>query len=258
MQQIFFLTPEWHDKLPSTSKVILERIKSGENIPSGFVLATLEQTAGHGRFDRHWISKPGKDLTFSFLMETRADIKQLASLSMAVALGVASSLDTFGVHSYTKWPNDLLVKGKKICGIIVEECHGPPFHGEAAVVGVGLNVNMGPEDANNIDRPVTSAFIETGEKYLLKTVLETIIQMLPDLLSLWEDEGFTGIRDDWTFRSSCIGKTVTVQQGKLWKTGTLMGFGEWGQMLVRSDDGSTHHIWSGELESNLELPATDL
>jgi BirA family biotin operon repressor/biotin-[acetyl-CoA-carboxylase] ligase len=250
MQQIFFLSPEWHDKLPSTSDMILERIKFGENLPSGFVLAALEQTAGHGRFDRHWFSNPGKDLTFSFLMETRADIKQLASLSMAVALGVATALDTFGVHSYTKWPNDLLVKGKKICGIMAKECHGPPLHGEAAVVGVGLNVNMNPEDAKNIDRPVTSTFIETGENYLLKTVLDRILQMLPDWISLWEDEGFSGIRDDWTLRSSCIGKTVTVEQGKHRKTGILMGFGEWGQMLVRSEDGSTHNIWGGELEPN--------
>jgi biotin-(acetyl-CoA carboxylase) ligase len=109
---------------------------------------------------------------------------------------------------------------------------------------------MSPEDAKNIDKPATSTFIETGETLLLKTVLDTILQMLPDWISRWEDEGLSGIRDDWTLRSSCIGKTVTVLQGKQRKTGILKGFGEWGQMLVRCEDGSTHNVWGGELEPN--------
>ena len=247
MQTVFFLPPEWHDRLPSTSETILERLKSGEDLPSGFVLAALEQTASNESLDRGWRAKPGKDLTFSFLLETRADIKQLASLSMVVALGITSALDTFGVHAYTKWPNNLLVKGKKICGILSKERHGPPFHGEAAVVGVGLNINMTKEEAKAIDTDVTSMFIETGKNYLLKTVLERILQMLPDWISLWEDGGFSAIRDEWTLRSSCIGKTVSVGEGDTRKTGILMGFGDSGQMLVRSNDGSTFNVWGGDI-----------
>lgn len=247
MQTVFFLQPEWHDRVPSTSSAILTKIKAGEAIPSGFVLAALEQTAGHGRFNRHWYSKPGQDLTFSFLLETRVDIKQLASLTMAVALGMASALDSFGVHAYTKWPNDLLVKGKKICGILSEEHHGPPFHGEAAIVGIGLNVNMGEEDVKTIHKPSTSLFIETGRSFLLKTVLETILIMLPDWINRWEDDGFSAIRDDWTLRSSRIGKIITVGEGEDRKSGTILGFGRWGQLLVRCDDGSTFDVWSGEV-----------
>jgi len=247
MQTFFFLQPEWHDKLPSTSSAILNRLKAGEDLPSGFVLAALEQTLGHGRFGRYWQSKPAKDLTFSFLLKTRADLKQLASLTMAVGLGIASALDSFGIHSYTKWPNDLLVKGKKISGILSEECHGPPLHGEASVVGIGLNVNMNHEDEKSIHSPATSMFIETGKEYLLKTVLERILAMLPDWINRWEDNGFSGIRDDWTLRSSRIGKTITTGEGASLKTGAIMGFGEWGQLLVRCEDGSTFDVWSGEV-----------
>lgn len=249
MQTVFFLEPEWHDRLPSTSSAILERLKSGEDLPSGFILAALEQTEGHGRSDKHWYSRPGKDLTFSFLLETRADLKQLASLSMTVALGVASALDALGIHSYAKWPNDLLVKGKKICGIIAEECHGHLLHGEAAIVGIGLNVNMSEEETKTINKPATSMLIETGKSYLLKRVLENILQVLPDWINRWEDGGFAEIRDDWTLRSCCIGKTVTTCGGDKKKSGTLMGFGKWGQLLVRCNDGTTFNVWGGELES---------
>ncbi len=245
MQPFFFLKPEWHDKLPSTSTAILNRLKAGEDLPSGFVLAALEQTLGHGRFGRYWQSKPGKDLTFSFLIKTRADLKQLASLSMAVGLGIASALDSFGIHSYTKWPNDILVKGKKISGILSEKCHIPP-HGEVSVVGIGLNVNMSHEDEKSIDSPATSMLIETGEEHLLTTVLDRILSMLPDWIDRWEDDGFPGIRDDWTLRSSRIGKTITTGEGDSIKTGTIMGFGKWGQLLVRCEDGSTFNVWSEE------------
>jgi len=116
-----FLYPEWHDKLSSTNTALLEWLKDGVAIPGGFVLAAVEQTAGHGRNNRHWVSQAGRDLTFSFLLCTKHDILGIASLPMAAALGAASALDTFGMVTQTKWPNDLLVRGMKIGGILCQK-----------------------------------------------------------------------------------------------------------------------------------------
>ncbi len=80
-----FLTPEWHDKLSSTNSVLMGWLNDGVAIPQGFVLATVEQTAGHGRYNRHWVSMAGQDLAFSFLLYTRHDISEIVSLPMAVA-----------------------------------------------------------------------------------------------------------------------------------------------------------------------------
>ena len=74
-----FLDPEWHDKLSSTNTVLLEWLKDGVVIPMVCVLAAVEQTAGHGRYNRNWISQAGQDLPFSFLLHTKHDISGIAS-----------------------------------------------------------------------------------------------------------------------------------------------------------------------------------
>ena len=84
-----FLIPEWHGRLTSTNTVLLERLRGGEGLASGFVLATREQTEGRGRYERKWVSAEGGNLAFSFLMRTRVGVPQVLSLPQAVALGVA-------------------------------------------------------------------------------------------------------------------------------------------------------------------------
>ena len=81
-----FLSPEWHDRLPSTNTVLLERLRTGEAPAPGFVLAARDQTAGRGRYERTWVGSGGQNLTFSFLLVTQQEGAHLASVPMAVAL----------------------------------------------------------------------------------------------------------------------------------------------------------------------------
>ncbi len=242
-----FLHPEWHDKLSSTNTVLMDWLKDGVAIPQGFVLAAVEQTAGHGRYNRHWVSKVGKDLTFSFLLYTRHDIPEIASLPMAVALGTASALDTFGMTTRTKWPNDLLVRGNKIGGILCQKSNVKYAHGSAVIVGIGINVNMSEADAESIEKPATSLRIETGRTYPIKDVLGIILEMLPYWIGRWEGGSFPAIREDWIARCCYIGEHITVGEGKELKSGILEGFGIKGQIIVRGDDGRMHDIWAGDV-----------
>ena len=141
-----FSKPEWHAQLSSTNTVISQRLREGEPLPDGFVLAAHEQTAGRGRLGRSWQSKVGHNLTFSFLIHRINDLSQMMSLPMAVAIAVAVVMEQYGVEVQTKWPNDLLIKKRKICGILAER-----FQMDAIVVGIGINVNMCREDADQID-----------------------------------------------------------------------------------------------------------
>ncbi|WP_347275195.1 biotin--[acetyl-CoA-carboxylase] ligase [Candidatus Kuenenia sp.] len=246
---IKFLEPEWHDKLSSTNTVLLDWLKDEKDIPAGFVLAALEQTAGHGRSNHHWLSQPGEDLTFSFLLYTRHDLSGLASLSMAISLGIASALDTFGFTTQTKWPNDLLVRGRKIGGILSEESSVKRPDGHATiVVGVGVNVNMQEPQVSSMKKPATSLRIETGKKHLIKDVLGTILEMLPQRIDRWEAGGFPAIRDEWLARCCFVGEHITVGEGKEQRSGILTGFGEKGQIILRGDDGSLCDVWAGEVE----------
>ncbi|MBT3603201.1 MAG: hypothetical protein HN521_09060, partial [Candidatus Latescibacteria bacterium] len=94
-----FPPPEWYNQLPSTNTTLLERLSSAEPIPTGFVIAARSQTAGRGRYDRRWLAEAGQNLTFSFLYTTKASGTQLASLPMAIALGISDALKTFNIHS---------------------------------------------------------------------------------------------------------------------------------------------------------------
>ncbi|MBM4054045.1 MAG: biotin--[acetyl-CoA-carboxylase] ligase [Planctomycetes bacterium] len=242
-----FLEPEWHDKLSSTNTVLMERLRDGEDIPAGFVLAALEQTAGHGRSDHHWVSLPGEDLTFSFLLPTHHDISGLASLSMSISLGIASALDTYGFITQTKWPNDLLVQGRKIGGILSEESNVKRPDGHAIVVGIGINVNMNKLLASSMKKAATSLRIETGKKHAIKDVLATILEALPEWIDHWEAGGFPAIRDEWLARCCFVGERITVGEGKVQKSGILTGFGARGQIILRGDDGSLCDIWAGDV-----------
>lgn len=243
-----FLQPEWHNKLSSTNTVLLEWLKNGKEIPSGFVLAALEQTAGHGRNKHHWISRAGEDLTFSFLLSTQQAPSELASLSLAVALGIASALDIFGVTAQTRWPNDLLVRGRKICGILSQQSKVSYADGSALVVGIGINVNMDETMAASLKKPATSLLIETGKKYTIKEVLDIVLEVLPHWIDRWEGGGFSAIRDDWITRCCYIGEHITIGEGKELKSGVLEGFGDKGQLILRDDDGFVCDVWAGDIE----------
>ncbi|MCR4289128.1 MAG: biotin--[acetyl-CoA-carboxylase] ligase [Candidatus Scalindua sp.] len=243
-----FLDPEWHDKLSSTNTILMDWLKDGMVIPSGFVLAAVEQTAGHGRRNRHWISHPGQDLTFSFLLRTKHDIPGIASLPMSVALGAASALDTFGMVTKTKWPNDLLVRESKIGGILCQKSNIRYAQEYAIIVGIGINVNMQETDAASMDKPATSLLIETGKMYPIKEVLDILLEMLPDWIDRWEVGGFPSIREEWIARCCHMGKHVTIGEGKDQKSGILEGFGNKGQILLRGDDGQVRDVWAGDVE----------
>ena len=240
-----FLPPEWHNQLPSTNTTLLERLSS--NTPTGFVLAAHTQTAGRGRYDRRWLAEAGQNLTFSFLYTTKANGTQLASLPMAIALGISDALKTFNIVTQVKWPNDLLIDGAKLCGMLLERSDANHPDGTPIVVGIGLNVNMTGQAAALIDRPATSMHIETGREYNVKDVLTQILTALPEWLSKWENGGFKAIQTDWTDRCAYIGEHIQVGEGNNIQTGTLEGFGSNGQLLLKSKTGTITEIWAGDV-----------
>jgi len=237
-----FIAPEWYQQLSSTNSVLVERVRGGEVLPDGFVLAAHEQTAGRGRYSRVWAARPGRDLTFSFLLRGRMAFPQVVSLPLATALGVASALEELGIEAQTKWPNDLLVQRKKICGILAESCDE-----DALVVGVGLNINMDRDEADRIGQPATSVAIETGEEYVVEEALGFLLPHIGAWIECWQREGFAGLKEAWTRRCFNMGEYVQVGEGKGRKTGVLIGFGDAGQLLLREDDGQQTEVWVGDV-----------
>lgn len=241
-----FTAPEWRERVASTNTVLRSRIRAGEPVPDGTVLAAQCQTAGRGRFDRAWASGAGEDLTFSFTLRVGDLRHDVATLAMAVALGVSDYLRRVGVDARTKWPNDVLVGPRKICGILAERCTGPE-NGTGMIVGVGLNVNMRAGALAAIDRPATSLAVETGERYEPAEMLQPLLVDLAARITPWQRRGFAVLRKDWEARCRYVGERIVIEDaGRMWQ-GMLRGFGKDGELLLAQGDGITRRVWSGDV-----------
>lgn len=211
------------------------------NLPSGKVIAAREQTQGRGRREREWLSSTGENLTFSIFLRGSYDRRKLPAASMAAAVAVAELLEAEGLKPSLKWPNDVLVNGKKICGILSEGIS------DGVIIGIGLNVNM--QNAEHIDQPATAILMETGKRRDIDELLGKLLKRLSIHLDEWGRFGFSGIRNDWEARVRGAGQIVSVRDGGTVRTGVLAGFGESGELFLRDASGTVLSIWAGDLSS---------
>jgi BirA family biotin operon repressor/biotin-[acetyl-CoA-carboxylase] ligase len=235
---------EWHDRLGSTNAYMKECFARDYPLKNGQVIAAREQTAGRGRQDRQWITAPNTNLCFSLFIETDAALSETASLTMAAALAISETLNTFSIRAAPKWPNDVLVGRAKICGILSERVEHNGRGG--IIVGGGLNVNMSSEEAEAIDRPATSMLIESGRAHDPDAVLTALFGPLDYWVDQWKAGGFSALRNVWTERAGPVGKKLCVHDGDIVKYGTLAGFGEHGELLLQTGNG-LETIWSGDV-----------
>ena len=163
--------------------------------PSGSVLVAERQTAGRGRRGRSWLSAPGASLTFSLLWRFPHGTS-LDGLSLAVGVALTRGLESFGISGVAlKWPNDVLLKGRKLAGILIELAPGP--RPEAAVIGIGLNLRLPPDMPNELSGTV-AALLDSGIKLPSPNVLLAhLLRALHEQLADFTRHGFAGARTAW-------------------------------------------------------------
>ncbi|MBN2711016.1 MAG: biotin--[acetyl-CoA-carboxylase] ligase [Planctomycetes bacterium] len=238
----------WLDSVDSTNTYLRAMLEADPSIPSGTVIAAKEQTAGRGQFGRTWLATPGQNLTFSFLLKTEVDLAWVPSLPMAIALAVSETLSAFGVNAQVKWPNDVLVGNRKICGILVDNIYSK--NQIVLISGIGLNVNMPEEEAEKIDRPATSILIETGVTQQVEVVLDALLKRLPSWIGRWSEGGFPEIKKDWIACAAGLGHRAIVRQRLRKLEGILEDFGENGELILKEENGQRRMVWTGDLETN--------
>ncbi len=150
----------WLDSIDSTNSEALRRLPE---LSDGTVLAAREQTAGRGQRGNTWFSAPGENLTFTIVLkDLPLGASKAVRLNYMTSVAVATYLESHGVEAAIKWPNDIYVNGKKICGMLIENVLGTRGEVKASVVGIGINVNQQafPQLAN-----ATSLSLCTGKTY---------------------------------------------------------------------------------------------
>ena len=184
------------DEVPSTNTYLMQQSAKGAAHVS--CVAAHMQTNGKGRRGRTWVSQLGASLTFSLLWRFQCGAAALSGLSLAVGVALIRAFNSLGMHNaQLKWPNDVLVEGKKLAGILIElqgDMDGP----SAAVIGVGINLNLPDNVLKNIDQPATDLAHTSPTPIKQSELLGVLLKHLANTLKQFETEGFTALRDEWT------------------------------------------------------------
>ena len=236
---------QWYNQINSTNEFIKQQLNEGNVLKNYSIIATYNQTNGNGRFNRKWVSEPNTNLCFSIFLKTNKKIYTIPSLTMAIALAINGYLRQQNILSHVKWPNDVIVNNKKICGIL-SEYYDTPSTQSSIVIGIGLNVNMTNTEAMKIDQPATSMLIEKNCAYSLEETLINICDHLNFWIKKWENEGFNAVRDEWIKNSIRIGEKIVIKDDDNEYNGKLEGYGKNGEILINID-GKINKIWSGEI-----------
>lgn len=210
------------------------------------VLVADRQTAGRGRRGRQWQSWAGGSLTFSARWCFAAGAPVPAGLSLVAGLALARAFETLGVAGLQlKWPNDVLVHGHKLAGILVELQPGRD-RSLAAVIGIGINLCL-PADAHIPGQAgVTDLARELGAPPERAAVLGIVLRELHALLELYATAGFGALRGAWQQRNAFAELPVRISGEGTELTGTCAGVDEDGALLLRTEAG-LQRILSGEV-----------
>lgn len=201
------------------------------------VVRALEQTGGRGRLGRSWSSPPG-NVYATAVLRPEVPTARSAELSIVAAVAAADAVAAFGGDVALKWPNDVLLDGGKVAGVLLEAItDGSRL--SAVLIGIGINVASRPDLPDR-----RTARVEGGDA---DAVFAALLAALGARYRQWCRDGLSGIRSAWLARGPAIGSPITIYQGNERIDGRFAGLEADGRLAVALADGSTRRIASGEV-----------
>jgi BirA family transcriptional regulator, biotin operon repressor / biotin---[acetyl-CoA-carboxylase] ligase len=230
-----------YDRVASTNDEARRFAEAGAS--EGLVVTGEIQTAGRGRQGRAWVSPHG-NLYASFLLRPPVKPARAGELGFGVSVAVAETVEeaAVGGAAKCKWPNDVLVGGKKIAGILLES-RGTPERLDWLIAGIGVNVSEAPE---NTPWPATSVAALGGEPSV-ERALETLARRLDHWHRRWLAEGFAPVRDAWLARAHALGETLKLKRNGDEREGKFVGLDPSGALVLELAGGRRESISFGEI-----------
>ncbi len=232
----------WLDEAGSTNAEAREQAEAGNRGP--FWIAARRQTSGRGRRGRAWTGLEGNLFTTG-LYTLPGDPAQAAELSFLAALAVAEVCDLAledRARTRVKWPNDVLVDGRKVCGILLESGQAPGG-GLWVAVGIGLNLTAHPDDA---ERPAIS-IAHAGGSLQREAALDHLIERFEAWRMRWQQQGFGPVRDAWLARAHGLGAPCIARLSNETLSGVFADLGPDGALRLDLDGGGRRYISAGDV-----------
>ncbi|KXZ18044.1 biotin--acetyl-CoA-carboxylase ligase [Bacillus nakamurai] len=238
----------YHDVLPTTQKTAHELANDGA--PEGTLVVADKQTAGRGRMSRVWHSQEGNGIWMSLILRPDIPLQKAPQLTLLSAVAVVQAIEAAaGIQPAIKWPNDLLIHGKKAVGILTE-LQAEEDRVRSVIIGIGINVNQQAADfPDELQDIATSLSLEAGEKIdragLIQEILQTFEKRYLDYLT----HGFTPIKLLWESYAIGLGNELQARtlQGTFY--GKSLGIDDEGVLLLETKDG-IKKIYSADIELN--------
>lgn len=220
---------------------------SNNNVENGSVVISEKQTDARGRSGKSWESPLG-GVWLSIILNQDVDHSRLPLITLSTGVAVAKALERIGIKNpEIKWPNDIMINDKKVCGILTEAI--AKFNTiENVIIGVGIDasfdMNEIPEDLQD---GTTTLEKELGRKENESTLITIFLEEFENIINLFNEQEFEKILKEWRKRSYTIGKIVEVRAPfNKYYDGYVVGIGKEGALIVEKIDGSLEKVISGE------------
>ncbi len=247
---------DYHESLASTNDRAMDLARRGA--PQGTTVVAEEQTAGRGRLRRPWHSPKGMGLYVSLILRPDLPPRCGPESTLVTALALARCLrERWALDARIKWPNDVLISGRKVAGILTE-MQSDPDRIDFLVVGVGVNVEHREEDLPaGALYPATSVALEWarasgnaagGEEGVGRAeVLAAFLDTMEELYTEYLEKGLASLREGLKDLSAVLGKAVCIQVGERTLVGTARDLTDRGGLVVETPDGKLETVWVGDI-----------
>jgi BirA family biotin operon repressor/biotin-[acetyl-CoA-carboxylase] ligase len=223
----------------STNADLAAAAKHGAS--QGKVLVAEEQEHGRGRLGRQWVSPARAGLTMSFLLRPTVPREQWGTLSLLTAVALEETLKAVcGVNAKLKWPNDVLIDGRKVCGILAQ------VEGNAVIVGAGLNVSLTEDE---LPVPEATSLQIAGASTLDRAEIAAgFLAHVAAVYETWNERGPASVIERWRRNSATLGRHVAVSfpNGRN-LTGRAVGIDNDGCLQVAAADGTVETVAAGDI-----------
>ena len=233
-------------EVDSTNNLIKDYLKTGAD--EGLVAVAESQTGGRGRMGRIWHSPPETGVYLSILLKPNLEPDHLPRFTLLAGVAAVLTINEFShQRASLKWPNDILINSKKVCGLLCEliQNQGEP---SALIIGIGINVNhMQEHFPENLKNTATSLRIVNGSPIDRLTVIRSLLINIDREYQTYLTKGEHSVIKKWSLNSDLFGKRVSVKHGSVIIKGTAMRLDESGRLVLRRDNGYDEVIHFGEV-----------
>lgn len=236
---------EYYDTIESTNIKAKEIAGSSDE---GTVVIAEEQTMGRGRLGRNWTSPKGKGLWFSIVLKPNINVDKVSKITLIGAAAVHKALKKLGIIPQIKWPNDIVIGGKKVCGILTEMVLQDE-NSYFVIMGIGINANLSEEDfPEELKDKATSLKIVKRDEIDRNKLLACVLNNFEELyVPFKENDDILEVIKISRENSILLNKEVRIIKGNIERTGKAIDIDSEGQLIVEYKDGKIEAIHSGEV-----------